>query len=342
MLSPHAADRARLAELELQILDLERSLSVLRLERTAVQERVDSSTYPVLTLPNEITSEIFIHFLPIYPLCPPLTGILSPTLLTHICRQWREIALATPELWRAIDGEYENGVLPGSEVFTAVLPYRARWEYVKLRLVVAVFSPIEWEAPLLRHLDLHLRCLIYEGAFVIRGAPFLRTAVLDVDDAKDVVLPWAQLTSLTLRHTLLFDSERFLKQTPNLVHCQLDLYDGGIEGVPFITEITLPHLESFCWDGSHIIRSLSDTLGAFRVPALRSLQFSELLLYPDPIEFLTSFISKSNCDLEEVRITGDRFVHEDSYQEAFPSIRFVFDGDYVLGEEDNSVDDDGD
>ncbi|KAJ7641164.1 hypothetical protein FB45DRAFT_712335, partial [Roridomyces roridus] len=57
---------------------------------------------PVLTLPNEITSEIFVHFLPPYPVCPPMTGLDSPTSLTHICRQWREIALATPKLWRAI------------------------------------------------------------------------------------------------------------------------------------------------------------------------------------------------------------------------------------------------
>ncbi|KAJ7822363.1 hypothetical protein B0H13DRAFT_1659736, partial [Mycena leptocephala] len=52
-------------------------------------------------LPNEIIFEIFIHFLPIYPAWP-FTGLLSPTTLTHICRQWREITLTTPLLWRAI------------------------------------------------------------------------------------------------------------------------------------------------------------------------------------------------------------------------------------------------
>ncbi|KAJ6560151.1 hypothetical protein B0H19DRAFT_945240, partial [Mycena capillaripes] len=68
----------------------------------AVQERLNSFKYPVLTLPAEIISEIFVHFLPIYPSCPPLTGFLSPTLLTQICRKWRHIALTTPALWRAI------------------------------------------------------------------------------------------------------------------------------------------------------------------------------------------------------------------------------------------------
>ncbi|KAJ7918329.1 hypothetical protein B0H13DRAFT_296024 [Mycena leptocephala] len=95
-------DRTRLAEIEAQIRDLERTLVELRAEKMLVQERLSSCTYPVLTLPNEIVSEIFIHFLPLRPLCPPLTGRLSPTTLTQICRRWRQVAQATPELWRAI------------------------------------------------------------------------------------------------------------------------------------------------------------------------------------------------------------------------------------------------
>jgi hypothetical protein len=118
MLSNLETDRVRLPDIEAQILDmecslsasldrgahlvdLERSLSVFRTEKTLVQERLHSYRYPVLELPNEIIFEIFIHFLPIYPAWP-FTGLLSPTTLTHICRQWREITLTTPLLWRAI------------------------------------------------------------------------------------------------------------------------------------------------------------------------------------------------------------------------------------------------
>jgi hypothetical protein len=42
-----------------------------------------------LTLPNEIVSEIFVHFVPPYPESPAFTGILSPATLSQICRQWR-------------------------------------------------------------------------------------------------------------------------------------------------------------------------------------------------------------------------------------------------------------
>ncbi|KAJ7901110.1 hypothetical protein B0H14DRAFT_1363984 [Mycena olivaceomarginata] len=62
----------------------------------------DAPAYPILTLAPEIVSEIFLNFIPVYPDCPPTFGLYSPLLLCGICRQWRAIAIATPELWRAI------------------------------------------------------------------------------------------------------------------------------------------------------------------------------------------------------------------------------------------------
>ncbi|KAJ7931906.1 hypothetical protein B0H13DRAFT_1593795, partial [Mycena leptocephala] len=116
-------------------------------------------------LPNEIVAEIFIHFLPVYPLCPPSSGILSPTVLTHICRKWREIALGIPALWQALrfdwlddsaseaqvhalgswitrssccplslkmdDGIYMSEI-PAAKILEIILPHRARWEHVTL------------------------------------------------------------------------------------------------------------------------------------------------------------------------------------------------------------------
>ncbi|KAJ7899655.1 hypothetical protein B0H13DRAFT_1528413, partial [Mycena leptocephala] len=93
------ADCTRVANIEAQSWHLERSLSALREEKILAQEQHDSYKYPVLTLPKETVSEIFMHVLPAYPSFPPLTGFLSPTLLTHICRTWREIALSIPALW---------------------------------------------------------------------------------------------------------------------------------------------------------------------------------------------------------------------------------------------------
>ncbi|KAJ7667465.1 hypothetical protein DFH06DRAFT_218907 [Mycena polygramma] len=96
------ADRSEIAELDAQILAAENSLGLLRDKRNLLNERLDDYTYPVLTLPAEIVAEIFHCFLPVYPLCPPTCGILAPTTLGQICHEWREIALSTPSLWRAI------------------------------------------------------------------------------------------------------------------------------------------------------------------------------------------------------------------------------------------------
>ncbi|KAF7318591.1 hypothetical protein HMN09_00369800 [Mycena chlorophos] len=57
---------------------------------------------PTLKLPTETIAEIFHHYLPPYPLCPPFLGDSSPTRLTHVCRRWRDIALSSRALWRAI------------------------------------------------------------------------------------------------------------------------------------------------------------------------------------------------------------------------------------------------
>ncbi|KAJ7044674.1 hypothetical protein C8F04DRAFT_593653 [Mycena alexandri] len=177
------AQRTHAANLDIQILALERSLTVLRAQRTMVQERLDSYIYPVLTLPNEIVSEIFIRFVPVYPEGPSLDGIHSPNNLTHICRKWRDIALATPELWRAIQLSIgDDGDIPlerqvheldawlnrsrscpfsielllsfyfteGNFVFS--LARAARWEHLKASFRTSRSFIIEGPMPLLRHL----------------------------------------------------------------------------------------------------------------------------------------------------------------------------------------------
>ncbi|KAJ7461922.1 hypothetical protein FB451DRAFT_996705, partial [Mycena latifolia] len=60
--------------------------------------------YPVLTLPHEITSEVFIQCLPPSPVfrmehteTPHPSTV--PLLLLQICREWRSIAIAIPQLW---------------------------------------------------------------------------------------------------------------------------------------------------------------------------------------------------------------------------------------------------
>ncbi|KAF7324079.1 hypothetical protein MKEN_00630300 [Mycena kentingensis (nom. inval.)] len=61
-----------------------------------------SSDQPPLldVLPAELVTRIFVHALPTLP--EPPSPHTAPLLLTQVCREWREIALGSPELWTHI------------------------------------------------------------------------------------------------------------------------------------------------------------------------------------------------------------------------------------------------
>ncbi|KAJ7633374.1 hypothetical protein DFH06DRAFT_1437942 [Mycena polygramma] len=359
MISVLEADRARLSYLEAQIVLLEMSLSALRSEKMEVQERLDSYKYPVLTLPSEMVSEIFVAFLPAYPRCPPLRGTSSPTLLTQICREWREIALATPALWRAIrlslpgieDRKTSNDQFEMSEVwlarsrfsplsfrihetgmqmetFRTLAPHCARVEHLDLRLYRSR-SSIEGPMPLL-----HLDYTPARDVFVCPEAPLLRTAVLNERASAHVALPWSQLTSLTVKGAFPEECETILRRTPNLVHCELWFaYDAENGTFP---ELPLLRLESLIMNHWEDDEPTTGFLGVFIAPALHFLQISEESLGPNPIDTLRAFIPKSGCRLQELDITGQISVHKDvaEYRRAFPAIpKLSLHGWYASGEE---------
>ncbi|KAJ7750564.1 hypothetical protein B0H16DRAFT_1274389, partial [Mycena metata] len=86
---------------------LTRQLQSLEDIRRRYQRRLDVVVYPVMTLPPELVSRIFVHCLP-----PPRNfdecndvgpdRNLAPLLLLRICRTWKDIALSTPRLWNVL------------------------------------------------------------------------------------------------------------------------------------------------------------------------------------------------------------------------------------------------
>ncbi|KAJ6459520.1 hypothetical protein C8R45DRAFT_552145 [Mycena sanguinolenta] len=369
MLSVLAADRARVAELDAQIRDLERSferaVSELRSQKAKVQDRLDSYKYPVLTLPDEMVVEIFVRFLPDYPSCPPLVGLYSPFLLAQICRQWRRIASETPALWRAIAisdmslsrintrmpfkeqahlfnlwlsrsqccplsmrldefvmVEWVIEPLHAAQAISVVLPHRARWENLELELSMP--PAIEGPMPLLRRLDLwlgHGFNFAVTPKLTFHDVPLLRTVLLNGIAAQSIALPWAQLTSLALRDAYLQNCLPILRVAINLLHCRLGLVRTRDDSAENLPRIAFPRLQSLA-----LVRvfpdldSLTGYLPIFDVPALRRLRVAEQLLEPNPIDSLTSFISRARCPLQELCVTDSSSkIDLDSYLEAFPS-----------------------
>jgi hypothetical protein len=215
-------------------------------------------------------------------------------------------------------------------ILAAVVPHRARWEHLVVELEGGV-SPsqlriIEGPMPLLRHLDLQLG--EYPATDVLatfRDVPLLRSVILN-DYCLHVILPWAQLTSLTLFNVCPHECVPVLQKTTNLVHCKLEVcHDSDNDQLG--PDVPLPCLQSLALvDAGY--GPVIDVLKTFIVvPALRSLKIPEVFLGPSPIDSLTGFISKSGCRLEEVHITARKSLPRDSYRKAFPLIhRFSFDG----------------
>ncbi|KAJ6459539.1 hypothetical protein C8R45DRAFT_1030373 [Mycena sanguinolenta] len=353
MLSELAADRAHVADLDAEISMPERSLSALRSQRAQAQDRLDSYKYSVLTLPNEIIAEIFLHYIPFYPLFSPAQGFSSPTLLTQICHKWRGIALASPALWRtlslpdphipfeeqgALSGAWlsrsrvhpislrfdtdfvEPGRL-GTEIPTAIVPYRARLEHLILNQVsLPQLRVFEGPMPLLRHLELLLDDEDSSSKASFCEAPLLRTVLVNSKAFENTMMPWAQLNSLALHGLFPRECTPILQQTFNLVHCELALVeDPGDEVIP---DVALPTLESLTL--THILENhpVTGYLQTLTVPALRSLRVPESFLGPYSVDTLKSFVSKSSCNLEELCITGTG--SDSSYHMAFPSTKVSF------------------
>ncbi|KAJ7024444.1 hypothetical protein C8F04DRAFT_1131334 [Mycena alexandri] len=346
------SDRTRVAAIEAQILIHERSISELRATKELVQSRIDSFKYPVLTLPNEIISEIFVHFLPTYPLRPPLVGVGSPTVLTHICHSWRAIALGTPVLWRAID--LSHSYMPagvqidvgnlwlsrsrccplslkiGTEDFEMhispyidlIVPHRARWEHLEINLELSDLPPLTASMPLLRSLFITLGDVHFTSPTVaILEAPLLRSVRLDDVTAEAIILPWSQLTSLTLNRVYPRECVRLLQQTPDLVYCELFLFYEHYPAVPeVLPRLSLPRLETLIMLEGQETSPVTEYLRTFAVPALSLLQVPEPFLGPDPIEYLKSFISDAGCNLRTVVVTGQEIAFKNSYRSAFPAI----------------------
>ncbi|KAF8145288.1 hypothetical protein K438DRAFT_1991924 [Mycena galopus ATCC 62051] len=348
MLAHLAADRTLVAVLDAEILKLEQNLCALRTKKQLVLGRLYSYKYPILTLPNEIVSKIFVHFLPIYPDCPPLTGLHSPTLLTQICREWREIALGSTVLWRAISlsdtnirfqrraqvadkwlirsgsrslsvtfNEHAMDPLHATEIMSAMVPHRARWQYLRLcrfSLPHLMRGPM----PQLCHLELLLEEHYSSSTQVaLCEAPLLRTVVANGAALRNIILPWAQLTSLALCEVFPRECTPILRHTINLVHCELG-FIGGMEDIPDVTLLSLQSLTLTAWFDFIVDDTMTGYLETLIVPELRHLRVPESFLGLNAIDSLASFVSKSGCKLQELCITSRKSVSYRAYQEAFP------------------------
>ncbi|KAK7014383.1 F-box domain-containing protein [Favolaschia claudopus] len=350
MLDSLKLDRAFLAEKEVEIRELEdqisaleKSIDAIRAVQQRVKDRLNAYKYPVLTLPNEITTEIFLHFLPPYPDPPPLVGPLSPITLTQICRTWREIATATPALWSAInlaeaEGEFDTVPLANLWLPRAgncllsmkaadwhrtnpiIIPYCNRWEHLALHRGISTSLTFDTSLPFLRTLHVSRNSATQAPSFSIQNAPLLREVKLPIPDGVQPALPWAQLTSLVLYEVRPNDCATIIRQTLQLIslRCEFRIHQGRQDQISILPpNISLLQLKYLVFDFD--LYHEDDFLAHFVVPSLQYLRVPEGLMWPHPIPSLTAFIQKSGCKLQELYITYSS-IEKSAYRTGLPSI----------------------
>ncbi|KAJ7070185.1 hypothetical protein C8F01DRAFT_546449 [Mycena amicta] len=217
--------------------------------------------YPVNSLPNEIIFEIFVHYLPPYPSCPPLYGTDSPLVVAQVCKQWRSIAFNTPALWRAIElFEYgseialqassvanytqRSGVMPLSIVFCnlpahrpalvaqalkSLVEHRARWEFAHLEYHTDEQPILHAPMPMLRGLSIYHRGVHLPDIWLATLPTLLRTVFLDLEKdhylhlLRSPSLPWSQLTRLRVRHVSPAMVADVLREATGLLACCIEI-----------------------------------------------------------------------------------------------------------------------
>ncbi|KAJ7237652.1 hypothetical protein C8J57DRAFT_1568082 [Mycena rebaudengoi] len=287
---------------------------------------LDRVVFPVLTIPPEIVSLIFIASLPttLHPEPSPNT---APLLVAQICRRWREIALETSELWASvyIPAARRNG----SELLEAWLQ-RAKGVPVSLYLdpqSALVHSPISFlttYSAQVRSLSITLSLTDVQDLLVLRPSfPVFRGLAMNINEklGDDVVIfedfpallelrasgsvytisistlgTYPTLTKLHIDQQIsATDFHRVLRACPHLLELEV-LEVSADNSQPDVT--SHPTLEVFdCCDQSRPPICILDSLS---VPNLRKLTIQTGM----GLKSLIHFLERSSCSLRYLELAN--------------------------------------
>jgi len=307
---------------------LDRLIALLSAERQSLQAQSDAIVYPVLSLPPEITAEIFLRCL-LFDTTPRPSPSKAPLLLAQICRQWRQIALDTPALWRSLRCTDEtpvelfrlwlsrSGSLPldlslscpaashADALVEASLLHSHHWQDVRLELPVASFQKLDFRhtsVPMLRTISLEkIFWTPNEPAVVvIPNAPSLREAHLSIFPDVNVDIPWRQMTSLTLHPRMDFmECISLLRGCAELVNLSVYTIGSAVDHPDLITLNSLESLTCNC-GGAFLLERLI-------LPGLEHLALLEAAELGHAAA-LKSFILRSGSPLRSLSVaTGRKF-----------------------------------
>ncbi|KAJ6560440.1 hypothetical protein B0H19DRAFT_1261041 [Mycena capillaripes] len=217
-----------------------------------LQIPLNSIVYPVLSLPPEITCEIFIHCLPTKWWTEAVNPKVAPLLLTHICRAWRQIAIFLPALWTTFYIETDDIPAYAAEImetwFTRAgegpLFVKIVGELTCMDNFTSFMEAFRRCSPRMQSLELHtalheidthpldfsqLKQLslgpffapFYFAIEMFSNAPLLEEALMQEVQPSLIALPWHQLTKFTGEIYTPAECLEALLLMPNITECDL-------------------------------------------------------------------------------------------------------------------------
>ncbi|KAJ7235401.1 hypothetical protein C8J57DRAFT_1530833 [Mycena rebaudengoi] len=310
-------------------------------EQQQLQSALARVVFPVLTLPTEIVSRIFI-------ICRPTDSHLQPSrstaplLVAQICRQWREIALETSELWASVYiRPVETRPNPPREFlatqlrrakgfplslclhsYPALVPspnallqtYSSQLRHFSLTLsltdVLDLQLNFKLQPPSLRKLTIGAIEPLADGVVILEDLSSVLELTLNTNISMANLGIYPMLTSLTISFgsdTSEAELHHMLRTCPYLIELVVERLSGHGD-MPF-SLTTHPNLESL--DTSVCV------LDSLVLPNLQ-----KLAAYDVRPEVLIGFLARSSCCLRYFEFWGNRMTDDEwqRFLELLPSL----------------------
>ncbi|KAJ7615334.1 hypothetical protein FB45DRAFT_801783 [Roridomyces roridus] len=307
------------AQLRAQLAHIESLIALLQAQRHTVHEQLAAVVYPILTLPNEVTAEIFLRY---YDNCDDLS--CTPLVLTNVCSLWREVAISTRRLWSIFASrrpEYSTpthasalqlwisraGKLPldgrirladstyptHAEPLRLISQHSSRWQSLALYIIYGGEIDV---VDLPGHFPHLTKLLVFTGMTLPKSldAPRLVDVALqgaELPEHWETCLPWNQLINLCLTDRPVGFCVQILEHTPNLQVLEMRCDDDDWETTT-PTRI-LHHLHTLV-----IIGYNSSVITHLTLPGLRELRLGSGSDIEDCGPAVKSLLDRSGCSLQ--------------------------------------------
>ncbi|KAJ7044735.1 hypothetical protein C8F04DRAFT_990434, partial [Mycena alexandri] len=330
----NASLRAEVYDLTLSISRHKLLLDEMQTRLQKLQTRLNSITYPVLTLPPEITSEIFLVCLPDEREYDVVNPREAPLLLTHVCSAWRQIAISLPRLWTTFDvvcatdvpdlfniaktwlERSQNfqisikihGALTSVQDLHSLLKtlrqHSSRMRSLDLNVDLRDFYAVDFrtlDLVLLQTLSIRLFDMDVDDDLVAEfgHVPLLREALVGVIPPSLITLPWQQLTKFTGEVYTAAQCLEALTLMPNLLECAFSVSedDEDDDDLEVHSHPSIQHFALFESESPDQPTCSARLLEFITFPALQTL---EVRVEDFDEEELDSFLERSHPPLQKL------------------------------------------